>query len=46
MKNCKATNTFNAWFTEYAKSLGLPVDDTGFKRYCEAAWAACEETNF
>ena len=39
-------NTFNAWFTEYAKSLGLPADDTGFKRHCEAAWAACEETNF
>ena len=46
VKNCKATNTFNAWFTEYAKSLGLPADDTGFKRHCEAAWVACEETDF
>lgn len=46
VKNCKATETFGTWFTGYAESLGLPADDTGFKRHCEAAWAACEESNF
>lgn len=46
VKNCKATETFGTWFTGYAESLGLPADDTGFKRHCEAAWVACEETNF
>ena len=46
VKNCKATETFGTWFTGYAKSLGLPADDIWFKRHCEAAWVACEETDF